>query len=325
LVAAGNAFSVTGAQDASPLAGTATAGWTFTDDKGVTVDLPELPVRIVADVNAAAPLWDFGIRPIGVFGWNATVGSDGTFGAAGGRIDPSHVEIVGDEVETLRLEDALALEPDLIVTLTWDPDDPAEYWSIDASVVAQVKAIAPILALSATGRADQNLARSVELAEALGADLSTPEQQEQKSRFDAALDAFKATAADKSDLTNVFGYIDASELIYIANPPDWGDLTWYRELGLNIIDPNAEPLDYRQELSREGALMYPSDVFWQSTRPGTLTPDEMKTDPVLSGNPAIGAGQIGWWNQDYILSYQGMADALENLSAVLGSAMKVTQ
>lgn len=319
-VSVGVLGSVAG-QDASPAAG----GWSFTDDKGVTIALAERPVRIVADVNAAAPLWDFGIRPVAVFGWNATLANDGTFGAAGGRIDPAQVEIVGDEVETIRLEDALAMDPDLIVTLTWDPADPEEYWSIDAGVVEQVKAIAPILALSATGRADQNLARSIELAEALGADLSTAEQQEQKSRFEAALAAFKATAGERTELTNVFGYIDASEKLYIANPPDWGDLTWYRELGLTIIDPDAEPLDYWQELSREGALMYPSDVFWQSTRPGTLTPEAMQADPILNGNPAIAAGQVGWWNQDYILSYQGMADALENMTSVLDAAERVTE
>ena len=323
LAAAGSLLPVA-AHDGTPAASPLTGSWSFTDDKGVTNELPERPVRIVADVNAAAPLWDFGIRPIAVFGWNATLTENGDFGAAGGRIDPSQVEIVGDEVETIRLEDALAMDPELIVTLTWAPDEPQEYWSIDASVVDRVKAIAPILALSATGRADLNLARSVDLAEALGADLSTPEQQEQKARYEMALGEFESVAAEKSDLTNVFGSIDATEKIYIANPPDWGDLSWYRELGLNIIDPEANPLDYWQELSREGALMYPSDVFWQSTRPGTLTPEEMQADPVLSGNPAIRAGQVGWWNQDYILSYQGMADALESLSAVLSSAEKVT-
>lgn len=317
-------FRSAGAQVSSPAASPSAGEWTFTDDKGVTITLPERPVRIVADVNSAAPLWDFGIRPVAVFGWNATVTDDGDFGAAGGRIDPTQVEVVGDEVETIRLEEALAMDPDVIITLTWDPDEPTEYWSIDATVVDRVKEIAPILALSATGQADINLERSVELAEALGADLSTPEQQEQKARYETAVEDFKAVAADRADLTNVFGYIDATELIYIANPPDWGDLTWYRSLGLNIIHPDANPLDYWQELSREGALMYPSDVFWQSTRPGTLTPEEMQADPVLSGNPAIGSGQVGWWNQDYILSYQGMADALENLSAVLGSVEKVT-
>ena len=71
-------------------------------------------------------------------------------------------------------------------------------------------------------------------------------------------------------------------------------------------------------------MIYPSDIFWQSTRPGTLTFEELQSDPVVGENPAVKAGQIGAWNQDYILSYQGMADALENLSAVVGSAEKVT-
>ncbi len=323
LVAASGLQAVS-AQEASPQSSPSAAGWSFTDDKGVTIELPERPVRIVADVNVAAPLWDFGIRPVAVFGWNATLTDDSDFGAAGGRIDPALVDIVGDEVETIRLEDALSMDPDLIITLTWAPEDPTEYWSIDTAVVDRVKAIAPILALSATGRADENLARSAELAEALGADLSTPEQQEQKTRYEAAIEDFTAVAAEQSALTNVFGYITADPALYIANPPDWGDLAWYRELGLTIVDPEANPLDYWQELSREGALMYPADIFWQSTRPGTLTFEELQSDPVVGAHPAIKAGQVGAWNQDYILSYQGMADALENLRAVVSAAEKVT-
>jgi iron complex transport system substrate-binding protein len=43
---------------ASPASGAtpATGAWTFTDDKGVTANLPAPPVCIVADVNAVAPL-----------------------------------------------------------------------------------------------------------------------------------------------------------------------------------------------------------------------------------------------------------------------------
>ena len=93
---------------------------------------------------------------------------------------------------------------------------------------------------------------------------------------------------------------------------------------MNIIDPEANPLDYWQELSKEGALMYPSNVFWQSTRPGTLTLEELQAEPTVGAHPAIKAGQVGAWNQDYILSYQGMADALENLRAVVSAAEKVT-
>lgn len=64
----------TSAQDASPESGE----WSFTDDKGVTVTLPSRPERIVMDVNAAAPLWDFGIKPTALFGWNVL--ADGSLG-----------------------------------------------------------------------------------------------------------------------------------------------------------------------------------------------------------------------------------------------------
>src|SRR5690348_13132494 len=64
---AASRLSTSRAQDATPAAD---GPWSFTDDKGVTVELPARPLRIIADVNAAAPLWDFGIRPVAVFGWN---------------------------------------------------------------------------------------------------------------------------------------------------------------------------------------------------------------------------------------------------------------
>jgi iron complex transport system substrate-binding protein len=190
-------------------------------------------------------------------------------------------------------------------------------------VADRVREIAPILALSATGTADENLSRTVELAEALGADLSTPEQQAQKARYEVAIEHFKHVAAAKSDLTTLFGYIAEESMIYIANPPDWGDLTFYRELGLNIFDPDAEPLEYWQELSREGALTYPSDIFFNSTRPGTLTLEQLQAEPAVGAHPAIAAGQVGLWKQDYILSYQGIADALDSAAATVDASQKV--
>ena len=65
---------------------TPAAGWSFTDDKGVTVELDAMPERLAIDLNAAAALWDFGVRPTAVFGWDAN--ETGDFGDAGGNIDP---------------------------------------------------------------------------------------------------------------------------------------------------------------------------------------------------------------------------------------------
>ena len=79
----------------------------------------------------------------------------------------------------------------------------------------------------------------------LGVDLSTPELlAAERSRYEAAIEAFTQAAAEKRDLTSLFSSIKKDNAIVIANPPDWRDLAWYRDLGLNIIDPDAEALEY---------------------------------------------------------------------------------
>jgi len=297
------------AQESAP-ATPAGGAWTFTDDKGVTVTLDAPPERLVIDVNAAAPLWDFGIRPVAVFGWNAT--ETGDFGDAGGNIDPSTVEIVGNTSEPIQPEKVVAADPDLIITITWTPDDPDDYWSIAPEILPQVKPIAPIIALSATGSADVNTERFAELAVALGTDLSAPEIVAEKERYDAALAEFPTVTEEKSDLSVVFMYIGPEE-IYVANAPDWADLNLYASLGLNIVKPDAEEGSFWEQLSLEQALKYPSDVLFNSTRPGNLTVDDLKEHPTFGQHPAIQAGQVFPWNQDFIMSYRGMADALESI------------
>lgn len=294
--------------------------WSFTDDKGVTVTLPSRPERLVVDVNAAAPLWDFGIRPAAVFGWNAT--ETGDFGDAGGNVDSSTVEIVGNVSEPIQPEAVVATNPDLIITMTFTPDDPMEYWSIDPELLPQVEQIAPIIGMSGTGLADVNTERFAELAEALGADLSTPEIAAARERYETAIDDFSALATETSELSVLFIYVDA-ETVYVANPSYWADLNFYGELGLNIVVPD-NPDTYWEQLSLEQALKYPADLFMQSTRPGTLTSDELVNHPTFGVHPAVQAGQIGAWNQDFILSYQGMADALEAMMPVIRETADVT-
>lgn len=302
-------------QDATP-----SSGWSFTDDKGVTVELGQQPERLLLDVNAAAPLWDFGIRPVGVFGWNAT--ETGDFGDAGGNIDPSTVEVAGNSSEPVQLEKMAAIDPDLIITITWTPDDPNEYWSIEEALVPQVQEIAPILAISATGSADVNTERFAELAAALGADLDTPELAAARERYETAKTDLEAAAAEHSDLQVLFLFVD-SEAIYIANPVDWADLTFYQNSSVNIIEPDAEPESFWEQLSLEQALKYPADIIMTSSRPGTVLPEEFAEHPTFGSHPAVQAGQVAPWNQDFIMSYQGMTDAIEHLVATLTGSEKV--
>lgn len=315
------------AQPATPTAAAssgidpATGTWRFTDDKGVTVTLDAPPERLIVDVNAAAPLWDFGIRPVAVFGWN--VNGDHTFTDAAGAITPDDVRIVGDATERFRIEDALALDPDLLITITWAPDDPNDYWSIDGDILDQVKQAFPIIALSATNPADAAVQRFGELAAALGADLNSAAISVARSAYEAKVDEARQIFADQQDLVVEFIYASPEEM-YLANPPVWGDLAFYQSLGLNIRPVTISDNPFWQQLSLEDWSSFPCDVLFQSTRPGNLTIDQIETGTVSRLHPAAAAKQVFPWNQDFILSYQGMTAALEQILVGLRASRKVT-
>lgn len=294
--------------------------WRFTDDAGTTVTLPERPTRIVADLNAAAALWDFGIRPVAVCGY--TTGTD----AAWGNIErdtpviSSSAGAANPDVEKL-----LVLGADLFVTITWGNNDENPYeWSFpEPAMYERVRQIVPVVAISGTGRADQNAERFAELAALLGVNLASPEIAAAKQTYDERVDAFRALAAEKADLTTLFVYADGQDE-YVAYPPIWADLAMFQAFGLNIITPKAPPGDYWEELSPEQAMTYQSDVLFQSARSGIFTLGQLAAHPTYGRLPAVKSGQMGLWNQDFIQSYQGLTAALETVIATLQNARDVT-
>lgn len=309
---------------ASPAASPAVAGgeWSFTDDKGVTVTLPAAPQRVVIDVNAAAPLWDFGIRPAAVFGWLAN--PEGNFGAAGGSIDPEQVEIIGNGENTIDVEALVALKPDLIVTLTFAPDDPLDYWSLAADgPLPQVQQVAPIVAISGVQSAATAIARFTELAEALGADLASPELVAAEAAWRQAETAFTAAVAAKPGINALFVAAGA-DMLYVANPQRAGDVMYFRELGLTVPDVTIDPAngDYWEYVSFETIGKYQTDLFMSSYR--GLPIDDVKAIATVAALPSVKAGQIYTWNQDFIASYQGMTAILAELTGHIVAAEIVT-
>src|SRR5262245_15764012 len=57
----------------APSGGTAAqdAEWSFTDDTGTTVRLPERPTKIAGLTDATVSLWNYGIKPVAVFGFTS--------------------------------------------------------------------------------------------------------------------------------------------------------------------------------------------------------------------------------------------------------------
>lgn len=308
------------AQEGTPEA--AAGEWSFTDDAGKTVTLPKRPERIAADLNAASALWDFGIRPAAVAGW--TVGTD----AAWGNVDRETPNItLSAETSEPNIEELLAREIDLFVTITWGNNEENPYqWSFpDAAAYERTSEIVPVIGISGTGRADHNMLRFAELAALLGADLETPELSAARTAYEEKAAEFERVATEKADLTSLFVYADG-EFEYVAYPPIWADLAMYQALGLNVMEPTDVPEgDYWEELSPEQASKYVSDIVFQSTRLGVFSAEELAAHPTYGKLPAVAAGQLGPWNQDFIQSYQGLTAAFETLLATLAPAEDVTE
>lgn len=309
------------AQEGTPSAAVGTE-WSFTDDAGKTVTLPSRPERIVADLSAAAALWDFGIKPLAVSGGAWNLNSETAWGnidRATPVISPGSAESGAPDVEKL-----LQLDPDLFVTLTWGvPDNPYSWSFPEPALYEQVNEIVPVVAISATGSAERNVKRFAELAELLGADLQAPSVVESKAAFDATAAEFSQLTASNPDLTAIFVHAD-EEGESVANPEDWADLTTFRDLGLYIIEPDVEPGSYWEHLSAEQVGKYQADVIFQSTREGLLDLDGIKAHPTFSQLPAARAGQVGDWNTDVIQSYQGLTEALESMLEALRNSRDVT-
>ena len=301
----------------SAAAQTPAAGWSFTDDKGVTIALDAPPVRIVSDLLMAAALWDFGVQPVAVFGWDVT--ADNTLGVGGGNIDPAAVEIVGNATEPLNLEAAIAVSPDLFTTFDGDPADPMSYWSIDPELLDDVQAVAPVLAINSNFvRTDLVVARIGELASALGSDPGSAEVSTAKADADAAAAEFAAAVEANPGLTAIFIFAN-DDGIFVANPKVVSDLLYFAELGLQMPELDVAETEYWDTLSWEQANKYPADVIFTTAR-APISLDDLKAHPVFSLLPAVQAGQIATWNDTHQLSYQGLATALRETAAVLATA-----
>ncbi|MBX3440347.1 MAG: ABC transporter substrate-binding protein, partial [Planctomycetaceae bacterium] len=169
----------------------------------------------------------------------------------------------------------------------------------------------------------EQLARFAELATALGADLNSPELSEAEAAWSASEDAFKAALAEKPGISALFAGADADQ-IWVANPKQAGDLIYFRSLGLTIPDVDL-PLDsteYWENVSLEAIGKYQTDTFFSSYR--GLPIEDAIAIPTVAQLPAVQAGQVYTWNQDFIASYQGLTSIIDGLTEAIESSEIVT-
>ncbi|SDJ17808.1 ABC transporter substrate-binding protein [Nonomuraea jiangxiensis] len=301
-------------QQATPGAGAAPAQrWTFTDDRGTKLDQPGRPARIVAQVGAAAALWDFGVRPIAVFGPHKL--KDGSRDPQVGNVDLAKVVGLGNVWDEFNVEQYISLQPDLLVSGMYEK---GALWYVPEKSKDTIEQVAPTVGIMLTGRsATEVIGRYEELARTLGAGMrGVPEA---KARMEAATKEL----AKFEDLKILF-MSGGPDTMWVVNPPEYPDIMHLMAAGLDVVKPSqVDEGGFFQSLSWENADTYAADVILYDTRTQSLKPEEMLAKPTFAKLPAVEAGQLYPWNAEAPFSYQGYAAFLEGLVANLGKASKL--
>lgn len=299
--------------ETTPPDSTGDDGWTFTDDRGVTITLDEMPTRIVAYVGTAAVLWDFGVRPVGVFGPQRM--EDGTPEPAAGNVDLDVVANVGDTWDGANLELLADLDPDLVVSGgTVDP------WVIGDQIERIEAEIAPVALIEVyKAPASEIIGNYARFAEAVGVDLDGPELVAARAAYDAAALALTAATEANPGVSVLATYADPGALT-IAKPIDFPDLLEFQNLGVDVINPDTTE-EYWEPLSWEVADKYPADLIMHDIRSYSLQPDVLAADyPTWNILPAVQANQVIGWSAEAILSYQGFTAVFTELAAAIAAA-----
>ncbi|GAA2379233.1 ABC transporter substrate-binding protein [Dactylosporangium salmoneum] len=314
------ALAACGEAKAGPGEGDGGGPWAFTDDRGTDVSLPARPQRIVAYVGSAAALHDFGVdrQLVGTFG--PLKGADGGKDPLAGDLDPARLESLGNAWGEFNLEKYATLRPDLLVTNMYEPN---ALWYVPDDSKDKIATLAPSVGLTV---ARTTLLKVIErygaLAVSLGADVSAKPVADAKARFEAASEAVRAAVKANGGL-KVLAASASADLLYVSDPKVYADLSYYQELGVDVIVPGQVTGGYFENLSWENADKYKADVILLDSRTSALQPKDLTAKPTWAALPAAKAGQIVPWLSEPRFSYAGCAAPLETLAKALQSARKV--
>ncbi len=296
--------------------------WSFTDDRGVEVTLPEQPQRIVAYDNAAAALIPLGVRPVGIFGGSEPEDSSLLTG-----LDLDDIESVGAVYGELNFEALAAVEPDLIVTL-FDPAQEGPAFGFLENAQGTAEAVAPIIALDGTADPAAAIERFEELATALGADLDSPQISADRDAFAAALDELEAAVDANPGLRAVALQAYPGDGIYFARPDAFPSLRLFREAGLDIVEPDGDPGDVNEDfvnyfwelVSLELGGKYPADLVLLGNNEGAMDAQQILDVPTLAAHPAVQADQIVTWQVLDRYSYAAFTEQVQQLTDAIDGA-----
>jgi len=304
---------------ASATATTPAGPWTFTDDRKKTVKLDRAPTHLVAYVGTAAALHDYGVECTGVFG--PTRLKDGSADAQAGGLDVGALTVIGNTWGEFSIEKYAALSPGLLISHMYQAPS---LWYVPEESAKKILAIAPSVGVNVAGvPLTTPLQRYAELAASLGADMNSPRNAAQKTRFEQASAGLRSAVRAHPGI-KVMASSGAADAFYVSTPSSAADLGYYRSLGVDFIVPDKVQGGFFETLSWENAGKYHADVIMLDDRSATLQPKDLAGKPTWARLPAVTAGQVLAWPSEPIFSYDKCAAQIEALTTAITSAKKVS-
>jgi iron complex transport system substrate-binding protein len=304
-------------------AGSASGGgaWTFTDDRGTTVRVPATPTRIVAYTGTAAAVYDSGV-PIaslaGVFG--PTKQSDGSADPMAGSLPVDKLTVLGEAYGKFDVARYAQLNPQLLITNMWEKE---ALWYVPDASTSKIEKLAPTLGITvANTPLTKPLAAYERLAGLLGADLNAGAVSTAKAGYQRATESLRTTAKAKSTIRVPAGSASA-DLFYVADPSVYPDLSYLRQLGVDLVTPTDVQGGFFEDLSWENVGEYAADIILLDDRTSALGPKDLTGKPTWTRLPAVKAGQIVGWAGELRYSYQVLGPVPAGFATALGDARKV--
>ena len=314
------ACSATTGTDVAATSSTSAGGWAFTDDRGTHVRLATTPTRVVAYSGTAAALYDFGV-PVssfaGVFG--PTKRPDGTADPMAGGLPVDRLTVLGEAYGEFDVARYAQLDPQLLITNMWEKDS---LWYVPQASAAKIGKLAPTIGITVAGTPlTKPLAEYERLAGLLGANLNASRVAAAKSAFEQAAESLRANAKSNGPI-RVMAASASADLLYVADPSVYPDLSYFRQLGVDLVTPENVQGGFFESLSWEDAGKYAADLILLDDRTSALQPKDLTGKPTWTRLPAVKAGQIVGWASELRYSYAALGPVLAGFATALGGARK---
>ncbi|MCX3062765.1 TroA family protein [Streptomyces beihaiensis] len=212
--------------------------WEFTDDRGHLATAPRTPERVVAYIQAAAGLWDLGVRPVGFFG-SFHDGENPDRTKAGslplGGAEGDGVPYLGAG-SGLAVDDVLALRPDLVVALTYGG---GQVYGIEPDLAKHLEEHVPAVVID-VGRGS-SLAGVRERFAELGRTLGAAEEPGATAELARAKSELAAVAERAGSVRVLALSPGGPDSVHLARPAKWPDLSALTGLGVRAVEPPEGP------------------------------------------------------------------------------------